>query len=113
MKINKVKVVEKPWGRELWYAVEKEYAGKVLEMKKGYRSSMHYHVKKKETMYLMEGEVKIERDNQESIILQEGDCITIDPGEAHRIIPLTDSKILESSTPELEDVVRVKDDYNR
>jgi mannose-6-phosphate isomerase len=113
LKVEKAKIVEKPWGSELWYAAEKEYAGKVLEMRKGYRSSLHYHEKKKETMCVIEGEVRIERENGEAFTLKKGQCITINPGEKHRIIPLQDSRILESSTPELDDVVRVEDDYRR
>lgn len=113
LKVEKAKIVEKPWGSELWYAAEKEYAGKVLDIKEGYRSSLHYHKKKKETMCVVEGEVRIEKEDGDSFILKRGQCITIEPGEKHRIIPLKDSRILESSTPELDDVVRVADDYKR
>jgi mannose-6-phosphate isomerase len=112
LKVSKAKTVEKPWGREVWYANEEEYAGKILEIKRGFRSSLHYHERKKETMYVLEGELKIMKKDGE-LHLKEGDCITLDPGEVHRIIPLKDSKILESSTPDLDDVVRVGDDYGR
>ena len=112
MRISNAKIVEKPWGREIWYAHEREYAGKILEIKKGFRSSLHYHQKKKETMYVLEGEVRIVKKDGE-LTLNEGESITINPGEIHRIVPLRDSKILESSTPELDDVIRVEDDYER
>ena len=112
MRISNAKIVEKPWGREIWYAHEREYAGKILEIKKGFRSSLHYHQKKKETMYVLEGEVRIIKKDGE-LTLNEGESITINPGEIHRIVPLRDSKILESSTPELDDVIRVEDDYER
>lgn len=112
MRVSNAKIVEKPWGREIWYAHEREYAGKILEIKKGFRSSLHYHQKKKETMYVLEGEVRIIKKDGE-LTLNEGESITINPGEIHRIVPLRDSKILESSTPELDDVIRVEDDYER
>lgn len=112
MRVSNAKIVEKPWGREIWYAHEREYAGKILEIKKGFRSSLHYHQKKKETMYVLEGEVRIVKKDGE-LTLNEGESITINPGEIHRIVPLRDSKILESSTPELDDVIRVEDDYER
>lgn len=112
MRVSNAKIVEKPWGREIWYAHEREYAGKILEIKKGFRSSLHYHEKKKETMYVLEGEVRIIKKDGE-LTLNEGESITINPGEIHRIVPLRDSKILESSTPELDDVIRVEDDYER
>jgi len=112
LRVSNAKIVEKPWGREIWYAHEREYAGKILEIKKGFRSSLHYHEKKKETMYVLEGEVRIIKKDGE-LTLNEGESITINPGEIHRIVPLRDSKILESSTPELDDVIRVEDDYER
>ncbi len=112
LKVSRAKIVEKPWGREIWYAIEKEYAGKILEIKKGFRSSLQYHERKKETMYVLEGEIKIITKDGE-LSLKEGESITINPGELHRIVPLKDSRILESSTPELDDIVRVEDDYNR
>jgi mannose-6-phosphate isomerase len=112
LKVSRAKVVEKPWGKEVWYAVEREYAGKLLEIKKGFRSSLQYHERRKETMYVLEGEVRIIKKDGE-IILREGDSITINPGELHRIVPLRDSRILESSTPDLDDIVRLEDDYNR
>ncbi len=112
MRVFSAKIVEKPWGREVWFAAEDRYAGKILEIKKGFKSSLHYHEKKKETMYVLEGEIKIIKKRGE-LHLREGDCITINPGEVHRIVPLEDSKILESSTPELDDVVRIEDEYRR
>ena len=112
MRVSTAKIVEKPWGREIWYAHEREYAGKILEIKKGFRSSLQYHEKKKETMYVLEGEIRIIKKDGE-LTLKEGESVTINPGEMHRIVPLRDSKILESSTPELDDVIRVEDDYNR
>lgn len=112
MKITKPKIVKKPWGREIWLAAEKEYAGKILEIRKGSRTSLHYHKFKKETMYVLEGELKLIHSGGE-IIVREGECILLEPGNIHRIVPLKDLKIIEISTPQLDDVVRIEDDYGR
>lgn len=112
MKITRPKIMEKPWGREIWLAAEKEYAGKILEIKKGLRTSLHYHRVKKETMFVLEGELRLIHPKGETVV-KSGECIVLEPREIHRIMPLKDLKIIEISTPELEDVVRVEDDYKR
>lgn len=112
MRITKPKIVKKPWGREIWLSTEKEYAGKILEIKKGSRTSLHYHRLKKETMFVLEGKLKLIHPKGE-IIVKEGGCIILEPKDIHRIIPLKDLKIIEISTPELDDVVRIEDDYGR
>ncbi|RLI95232.1 MAG: cupin [Candidatus Altiarchaeales archaeon] len=113
MKLIDVKIVEKPWGREIWFAYEKEYAGKILELRKGTRTSLHYHKRKRETMYVLDGRVIIYSEKNDEIRLKSGNAITINPGDRHRIYAEEDTKILEVSTPELNDVVRVEDDYGR
>lgn len=113
MEHKKPKVVEKPWGREIWIAENKKYAGKILEIKKGTRTSLHYHKTKEETMYIHQGKLKIiEKDGKETII-NKGEAITLKPGEAHRLYAIEDLIIIEVSTPQLEDVVRIEDDYGR
>jgi len=113
VEVKQPKIVEKPWGREVWIANEKEYAGKILELKKGFHTSLHYHKFKKETMYLLEGKVKLKFEKRE-IKLREGQSIVVNTNEVHRIIAEeTDVKILEVSTSQLDDVVRVDDDYGR
>jgi mannose-6-phosphate isomerase-like protein (cupin superfamily) len=112
MKLKKPKVVDKPWGREIWIAQEKEYAGKILEIKKGFHTSLHYHDEKKETMYILEGTLRVLHHDGENT-LKEGQSITLDPRDVHRLFAVTDVKILEVSTPHLKDVVRVMDDYGR
>jgi len=113
LKVKKVKIVEKPWGREIWIAQEEEYAGKILEIKKGFKTSLHYHNVKKETMYILEGEVEILVEKGEKITLKEGQSITLEPKDKHRIIAKSDVKIFEVSTPQLNDVVRIMDEYGR
>jgi len=112
MESKKPKIVEKPWGREIWLAEEPEYLGKILEIKKGERSSLQYHEKKKETLYVLKGRVRIVGDKDE-ILLGEGDSITLNPGDVHRLVPEEDVTIIEVSTYHPDDVVRVEDDYGR
>jgi len=112
MKSRKPKIIEKPWGREIWLAEEPEYLGKILEIKKGERSSLQYHKEKKETMYVLKGRLKIV-SKEEEIVLEEGDSITLNPGDVHRLVPEEDVTIIEVSTYHPDDVVRVEDDYGR
>ncbi len=112
MELNEVKYIEKPWGREIHFAVEKEYIGKILEVKKGARLSLQYHKKKKETMYLFQGRIILQRGD-ETAELTPGSSVTIKPGVIHRVEALEDAKIFEVSTSHLGDVVRLEDDYGR
>ncbi|MFH1054625.1 MAG: cupin domain-containing protein [Candidatus Altiarchaeota archaeon] len=112
MDLNRVRVVEKPWGREVHFALEGEYVGKLLEVKRGCRLSLQYHEKKKETMYVLSGRVKLTLGSEEKI-LPEGSSVTIKPGVRHRVEALENARIVEVSTTELEDVIRVEDDYFR
>jgi mannose-6-phosphate isomerase-like protein (cupin superfamily) len=112
-----MKIVEKPWGREVWIAHTDRYALKIIEFKKGSRSSLQYHVKKHEHIYVDAGVLQIEKENDEGkmdiLILKAGDVIENKPGCKHRVTALDDVRLIEVSTPELDDVVRVEDDYNR
>lgn len=117
MEQTPVQIKEKPWGREIWFADNAGYAGKILEVKKGKRLSLQYHEKKTETQYLMTGKVilhvgKNPADLQQ-VVLNPGDKYDIFPYTVHRIEGLEDSQIFEVSTSELEDVVRIEDDYGR
>jgi quercetin dioxygenase-like cupin family protein len=107
----------KPWGREIWFAHTDKYAGKILEVKRGHRYSLQYHEKKHETQYIFEGKVKFtygtDRSSLQHKILKPGDKIHINPYTIHRLEALEDSKIFEVSTPELDDVVKIEDDYGR
>ena len=112
-----MKIVEKPWGRELWIAHTDEYALKIIEFKKGSRSSLQYHVKKHEHVYVDSGSLQVEWENDqgqmETLVLKPGDVIENKPGHKHRVTALEDVRLIEVSTPELDDVVRVEDDYHR
>ncbi len=112
MKVKKPKIVEKPWGKEIWIIEEPEYLGKILEIRKGEQSSLQYHKKKKESMYILKGKLRILGDDSE-ILLGEGESVTVNPGDIHRLIPEEDVIIIEVSTYHPDDVVRLKDDYGR
>lgn len=114
----KPKIKLKPWGREIWFAVTKKYAGKILEVKKGARLSLQFHEKKEETQFLFSGKVRLTfGSNSKKLrtkVLNAGDVFHIPPKMIHRIEGLASlSKIFEVSTPELTDVVKIEDDYGR
>lgn len=112
-----MKVVPKPWGREVWIAQTDKYAMKIIEIKKGTRSSLQYHVKKHEHIYVDSGVMQVEWENDqgemEILILKPGEVIENKPGRKHRMTAVEDVRLLEVSTPELDDVVRLADDYRR
>ena len=108
--------VEKPWGYELIWAHTDRYVGKVLHVNKGESLSYQYHVVKDETIRLLSGvlSMDIEIDGERGKLeLMPGDCLHIVPGMKHRMIALEDCDVLEVSTPELDDVVRLEDRYGR
>lgn len=110
------KVVDKPWGHELIWAHTERYVGKVLHIKKGESLSYQYHVVKDETIRLLTGllEMDIETDSERGKLrLMPGECLHITPGMKHRMIAVEDCDVLEVSTPELDDVVRLEDRYGR
>jgi len=109
-------VVDKPWGHELLWAQTERYVGKVLHIKKGESLSYQYHRVKDETIRLLTGsmEMDVEVDGQRSkLSLNPGDCLHIVPGMKHRMTAVEDCDVLEVSTPELDDVVRLEDRYGR
>jgi mannose-6-phosphate isomerase len=106
------KTVEKPWGREIWYAHEERYAGKVLIIDRGHALSLQKHARKQETMYLQSGRLRFHFNGAE-FEMTPGQCITVRPGDVHRMEALEDAVLLEVSTPELDDVIRLEDRYGR
>ena len=106
------KIVAKPWGREIWYAHQERYAGKLLEIVEGHALSLQKHEVKHETMYLLRGRLEVHLDGTDHQ-MRPGDCLTIRPGTVHRMEALEDSVLLEVSTPELDDVIRLEDRYGR
>jgi mannose-6-phosphate isomerase len=111
-----VQRVPKPWGYELIWAHTDRYVGKVLHIDAGHALSVQYHTRKDETVYLLSGEMKywVELGEElEDVRLKQGDAFRITPGTVHYMEAITDCDILEASTPELDDVVRLQDRYGR
>jgi mannose-6-phosphate isomerase-like protein (cupin superfamily) len=112
-----LKIVKKPWGEEVWFAQTENYAGKILKVNKGHRLSLQFHRKKSETQLIYKGIAKLTfgqtLDNLQEMILNPGDKFDIAPPMIHRIEALEDLEIFEVSTPELDDVVKIEDDYGR
>jgi quercetin dioxygenase-like cupin family protein len=109
--------VEKPWGHELWWAHTDRYVGKLLHVRAGHQLSLQFHRKKDETIHLWSGDLTLVLDEDGSGLsehkLRPGESYHIRPGTKHRMIAVTDCDILEASTPEVEDVVRLEDAYGR
>jgi mannose-6-phosphate isomerase len=108
--------VDKPWGYELIWAHTEKYVGKVLHITAGQSLSLQYHRVKDETIHLLAGSMRFEYDRGEGrkeTTLRAGESVRIQPGMVHRMIALSDCDVLEASTPELEDVVRLEDRYGR
>ena len=114
--IDSGKIVEKPWGYEIIWAHTERYVGKILHINKGESLSYQYHVVKDETIRLLTGalEMDVERDGErQKLRLAPGESLHIVPGMKHRMIAVEDCDVLEVSTPELDDVVRLEDRYGR
>lgn len=115
--LRNIKIKPKPWGREIWFAWTTKYAGKILEIEKGQRFSLQYHNKKEETQLIIEGKIELtlgaNSKKLKTKILNAGEKVDIPPKTIHRIKALAKTVIFEVSTPELDDVVRLEDDYGR
>jgi mannose-6-phosphate isomerase-like protein (cupin superfamily) len=111
------KRVEKPWGYELIWAHTDRYVGKILHIEAGHALSLQYHRRKDETLCLLTGELELEIGDDEHalqpITLQAGESVHVWPGRRHRLTARTTCDVLEASTPELDDVVRLADRYGR
>ncbi|HEX3806126.1 MAG TPA: hypothetical protein VHV52_05015 [Gaiellaceae bacterium] len=113
-----VQRVEKPWGYELIWALTDVYCGKVLFVKAGYSLSLQFHREKDESWLIQSGRAKIELGAAGETVLQEevvgpGAAFHYAPGTVHRITAVEDTTILEVSTPQIGDVVRLEDAYGR
>jgi mannose-6-phosphate isomerase len=111
-----VRKVEKPWGHEIIWAHTEKYVGKVLFIKAGHALSLQYHEKKDETVHVWTGKMKFQTGEGDTLtdrILGPGESFHITPLLRHRMIAVEDTQVLEVSTPELLDVVRLEDRYGR
>jgi mannose-6-phosphate isomerase len=107
-----IRVVTKPWGREIWWAVTDHYLGKRIEVRAGHALSLQFHRQKVETLYLVSGRARFHVDGEE-LEPSAGSALTLPPGTVHRIEAVDDVVLFEVSTPHPDDVVRIDDRYGR
>jgi quercetin dioxygenase-like cupin family protein len=108
--------IEKPWGYELLWAAAERYAGKTLYINAGARLSLHLHRFKDETLHVHSGKLSLlvrEGTRLREHLLGPGQSYRIAPHTLHRLQAVTDCEVMEVSTPYLDDVVRLEDDYGR
>lgn len=108
--------VNKPWGYEIVWAQTDRYVGKILHIDAGQKLSRQYHVKKDETFLVQSGQMDLEiGQGDERRVLRMGprECFHCPPRTVHRMVAVTDVDVVEVSTPELDDVVRLEDAYGR
>ena len=109
--------VEKPWGWELVWAETEQYVGKLLFVRAGEALSLQYHERKDESWLVREGRARLELgevDGELEVVeIEAGDAFRFPPGTVHRVTALEDTLVVEVSTPQLDDVVRVEDRYGR
>jgi mannose-6-phosphate isomerase-like protein (cupin superfamily) len=115
--LNSIRRVEKPWGYELIFAHTDRYVGKILHVNAGQALSLQYHEVKDETLFMSDGEVELLVEENGDLVtrtLRGGDAYRIQPFTRHRMIAGENGcDIIEVSTPELDDVVRLEDRYGR
>jgi mannose-6-phosphate isomerase len=117
MGLHKARIVDKPWGHEEIFAENEGYVGKILFIRSGEALSLQYHERKEETLRVLDGELEMVSgaavDRLQSQHLRSGEVFHVAPGELHRMVAVTDCRLLEVSTNHLDDVVRLEDRYGR
>lgn len=106
------KKVPKPWGEEIWLVHNDKYALKIIRLNKGHRFSLQHHEVKTESWYFTKGVMEVQLE-EKVFQAKPGDVVHVPPKTVHRLKALEDSEFIEVSTPELDDVVRLEDDYGR
>lgn len=108
--------VEKPWGYELIWALTDRYVGKVLHIEPGHVLSLQYHNRKDETIHVLSGEIIFRVKEGDQLVerrMRPGESYHIAPLTVHQMEAVTAADLLEASTPEIDDVVRLQDRYGR
>lgn len=118
--LSQIKKITKPWGHELWISDGKDapYALKIIYIKKGTKTSLQFHKEKSEHNFIFAGKIKLyykdtKLNKIQTILLNAGHVIYIRPEAIHRIEALSDVILIEASSPQLDDVIRLEDDYLR
>jgi len=111
------KVVHKPWGKEEWLELNDSYCYKRIYINAGYKTSFQYHKFKRETNYIIEGRAEVWLEDDQGVvqkkIMTAGDFFNVTPPKKHRVIAITDIILQEVSTPQVDDVYRLNDEFNR
>ncbi len=109
--------VEKPWGHEDIWAITDRYLGKILSIRRGHRLSLQFHRQKDESIYVLRGRLRLILEDEAGELQAEelgpGEARRILPGRQHRFEAIEDTDLVEVSTAEIDDVVRLSDDYGR
>jgi quercetin dioxygenase-like cupin family protein len=109
--------VEKPWGHELIWAHTDRYVGKILVIEAGQRLSLQRHLVKDESIFVTSGRLRLHLEDEAGTVrveeLEAGDHRHVPTGRIHRYEAIERTELMEVSTPELDDVVRIEDDFGR
>jgi NDP-sugar pyrophosphorylase family protein/mannose-6-phosphate isomerase-like protein (cupin superfamily) len=112
-----MKIVHKPWGKEEWLELNDAYCYKRIYINAGYKTSYQYHQFKKETNYIIDGTAEVWLENDEGVvekkIMKGGEFFNVTPPKKHRVIAITDIILQEVSTPHVDDVFRIDDEFHR
>jgi len=109
--------VPKPWGSEQIWALTERYCGKVIRISAGKRLSLQRHERKEESLIVLRGTLRLHLEDDEGIVrvveLGPGESAHVDTHRIHRFEAATDVELVEVSTPEIDDVERLEDDFGR
>ena len=109
--------VDKPWGHEIIWAHAANYVGKLIVIDTGRRLSFQYHDIKDEWIYVVSGRLKLTLENGAGVIedreLGPGEGAHVAVNRRHRFTAIETCTLIEVSTPELDDVIRLQDDFGR
>jgi mannose-6-phosphate isomerase len=109
--------VEKPWGHEIIWAHAQQYVGKLIVIETGKRLSFQYHEAKDEWIYVLSGRLLLTLENEAGMVedreLGPGEGAHVAVLRKHRYTAIETCTLIEVSTPELDDVVRLSDDFGR
>ena len=117
MRLEGARRVDKPWGHELIWTHTDRYVGKVILIETGKRLSLQLHREKDESIFVLSGRLRLHLEDPDGVVraveLGPGDYRRIPTGRQHRFEAIERVELIEVSTPELDDVVRIEDDYGR
>ncbi len=109
--------VDKPWGYELRWALTDRYCGKIIHIDRGQQLSLQYHVQKDEWIHVQTGVLDLLLEDDDGVMethrLTPGMSAHVRPGRRHRFVAVEETDLIEVSSPEIDDVVRLEDSYGR